>query len=148
MILIKAKNPLISVSVTSRRCSKAPAVNPDCSNHLVNIMRATGIKFWEVQILHPKAFWLFESRTRQKGQKSEEKGAQLTFLFCWYLAPKTVVRFLSLHILGYISIDVKTTVKYAKDFLWYLVNLRYILWGVKLSLVLHKQRQSLVFKQL
>ena len=28
-------------SVTSRSCSKAPAVNPDCSNHLVNIMRAT-----------------------------------------------------------------------------------------------------------
>merc|ERR1712037_385652 len=27
--------------MTSRRCSKAPAVNPDCSNHLVNIMRAT-----------------------------------------------------------------------------------------------------------
>ena len=27
--------------VTSRSCSKAPAVNPDCSNHLVNIMRAT-----------------------------------------------------------------------------------------------------------
>ena len=30
-----------TVSVTSRSCSKAPAVNPDCSNHLVNIMRAT-----------------------------------------------------------------------------------------------------------
>lgn len=29
------------ISVTSRSCSKAPAVNPDCSNHLVNIMRAT-----------------------------------------------------------------------------------------------------------
>ena len=28
-------------AVTSRSCSKAPAVNPDCSNHLVNIMRAT-----------------------------------------------------------------------------------------------------------
>jgi len=27
--------------MTSRSCSKAPAVNPDCSNHLVNIMRAT-----------------------------------------------------------------------------------------------------------
>ena len=27
--------------MTSRRCSKAPAVNQDCSNHLVNIMRTT-----------------------------------------------------------------------------------------------------------
>ena len=27
--------------MTSRSCSRAPAVNPDCSNHLVNILRAT-----------------------------------------------------------------------------------------------------------
>jgi len=27
--------------LTSRSCSRAPAVNPDCSNHLVNILRAT-----------------------------------------------------------------------------------------------------------
>ena len=35
-----------------------------------------------------------------------------------YLAQKAIVRFLFLHILEYISIDIKTTVKYAKDFLW------------------------------
>ena len=28
-------------AVTSRSCSRAPAVNPDCSYHLVNILRAT-----------------------------------------------------------------------------------------------------------
>ena len=38
---VKKQTAFHFLSVTSRRCSKAPAVNPDCSNHLVNIMRAT-----------------------------------------------------------------------------------------------------------
>ena len=32
---------LLLFAVTSRSCSRAPAVNPDCSYHLVNILRAT-----------------------------------------------------------------------------------------------------------